>query len=156
MISRLRQFALVAAITAALTYLFDPRQGRRRRAIARDRIAAFIRRGRRQAGRRRRYLSDKADGLAHQADLSRREKAPADDVTLAHKVETIIFRDPTVPKGRINVGAAGGVVTLRGEADSPGMIRELEQRTAAIPGVRSVENLLHLPRTPAPDKTGTA
>src|SRR5690349_24454938 len=33
-----------------------------------------------------------------------------DDVGLARKVETVIFRDDTVPKGKIDVNAADGVV----------------------------------------------
>lgn len=71
-------------------------------------------------------------------------KAPKDldDVAVARKVETVIFRDPSVPKGKINVNAADGVVWLRGEANSPEQIRALEQACAAIPEVRRVENLL--------------
>jgi hypothetical protein len=147
---------LVAGAAAALTFFFDPNQGRRRRAIARDRVAGLARRGRRQLDRRRRYLAGKVEGIAHRADLTRREAPPPDDVTLARKVETVIFRDRDVPKGSINVGVAGGVVTLRGEADSPETIEALEREAASIPGVQSVENLLHLPNTPTPDEAGTA
>jgi osmotically-inducible protein OsmY len=75
-----------------------------------------------------------------------------DDVGLARKVETIIFRDDAVPKGHIDVNAADGVVWLRGEAKTPDMIKALERQTAAIPEVRRVENLLHLPKTPAPTR----
>jgi hypothetical protein len=78
-----------------------------------------------------------------------------DDVALARKVETIIFRDDAVPKGRIDVNCADGVVWLRGEATTPDMIKALELQTAAIPEVRLVENLLHLPKTPAPTRTDT-
>jgi hypothetical protein len=78
-----------------------------------------------------------------------------DDVGLARKVETIIFRDENVPKGKIDVNCAGGVVWLRGEAKTPEMIKLLEQQTAAIPEVTKVENLLHLPKTPAPTRTDT-
>jgi hypothetical protein len=78
-----------------------------------------------------------------------------DDVGLARKVETIIFRDESVPKGDIDVNAADGVVWLRGTAKTPEMIKALEQQTAAIPEVRQVENLLHLPKTPAPTRTDT-
>ena len=73
-----------------------------------------------------------------------------DDVALARKVETIIFRDDDVPKGHIDVNCANGVVWLRGEAKTPEMIKELERQTAAIPEVNGVENMLHLPKTPAP------
>jgi BON domain-containing protein len=78
-----------------------------------------------------------------------------DDVALARKVETIIFRDATVPKGHIDVNAADGVVWLRGEAKTPDMIKMLERQAAQIPEVRQVENLLHLPKTPAPTRTDT-
>jgi hypothetical protein len=76
-----------------------------------------------------------------------------DDVALARKVETIIFRDDSIPKGDIDVNAANGVVWLRGQAKTPEMIKSLASQTAAIPEVRQVENLLHLPKTPAPTRT---
>lgn len=72
-----------------------------------------------------------------------------DDVAIARKVETVIFRDESVPKGKIDVNAADGVVWLRGEAKNPEMIKTLEAQAAAIPEVKKVENLLHLPKTPA-------
>jgi hypothetical protein len=79
-----------------------------------------------------------------------------DDVALARKVETIIFRDEAVPKGKIDVNAADGVVWLRGEAKTPEMIKALERQATAIPEVKKVENLLHLPKTPAPTRSDTA
>ncbi|MFL5887750.1 MAG: BON domain-containing protein [Solirubrobacteraceae bacterium] len=78
-----------------------------------------------------------------------------DDVAIVRKVETVIFRDDSVPKGKIDVNAADGVVWLRGEAKNPEMIKELERQTAAIPEVKRVENLLHLPKTPAPTRADT-
>ncbi|MEA2244203.1 MAG: hypothetical protein QOD24_3759 [Solirubrobacteraceae bacterium] len=75
-----------------------------------------------------------------------------DDVALARKVETILFRDDSVPKGHIDVNAADGVVWLRGQAKTPEMIKGLERQCAAIPEVRRVENMLHLPKTPAPTR----
>jgi hypothetical protein len=78
-----------------------------------------------------------------------------DDVGLARKVETIIFRDATVPKGKIDVNAVDGIVWLRGEARTPDMIKALERQANAIPEVKGVENLLHLPKTPAPTRTDT-
>jgi hypothetical protein len=72
-----------------------------------------------------------------------------DDVAVARKVETVIFRDRSVAKGKIDVNAADGVVWLRGEAKTPEQIKELERQASAIPEVKRVENLLHLPKTPA-------
>jgi hypothetical protein len=76
-----------------------------------------------------------------------------DDVAVARKVETVLFRDGTVPKGKIDVNAAGGTVWLRGEAKTPEMIKTLVAQATAIPAVHRVEDLLHLPKTPAPTRS---
>jgi osmotically-inducible protein OsmY len=79
------------------------------------------------------------------------EEPDLDDATLAHKVETILFRDREVPKGQINVNAENGVVFLRGEVNGPGLVSTLEDRVRKVKGVKGVENLLHLPGRPPPD-----
>jgi BON domain len=86
-----------------------------------------------------------------------RSAAPKDldDVTIARKVETELFRDPTVPKGHIDVNVVGGVVWLRGEVKTPAEIKRLAEQAQAIPEVKRVENLLHLPKTPAPTRSDT-
>jgi hypothetical protein len=78
-----------------------------------------------------------------------------DDVTIARKVETELFRDPTVPKGHIDVNVVGGVVWLRGEVRTPEDVKSLEAQAQAVPEVKRVENLLHLPNTPAPTRSDT-
>src|SRR3954466_5976625 len=91
---------------------------------------------------------------ARQRRASQQPK-PLDDVTITRKVETEIFRDSKVDKGKISVNTADGVVWLRGEAKNPELVNELEAKTKAIPEVKRVENLLHLPKTPAPTPTGS-
>jgi osmotically-inducible protein OsmY len=105
----------------------------------------------RRGARAQRHATSLAHGKT-QAFLHRHEtpKPPPDDVTLAHKVETIVFRDHNVPKGQINVNAEDGVVTLRGEVPDQGMIDSLVARTREVAGVRRVESLLHLPGQSAP------
>jgi hypothetical protein len=80
-------------------------------------------------------------------------KRDMDDVTLARKVETEIFRPQGAPKGKIDVNAVEGVVWLRGEVKNQAQQTEIEAKVRAIPEVRGVENLLHLPKTPAPSRT---
>ena len=80
---------------------------------------------------------------------------PLDDVTITRKVETEIFRGNKVAKGKISVNTADGVVWLRGEAKNPQQVKDLEAKAGAIPEVKRVENLLHLPNTPAPTRTDT-
>jgi BON domain len=81
----------------------------------------------------------------------RRQAPPKrlDDVTITRKVETVLFREGSVDKGKISVNTANGVVSLRGEAKTPEQIKQLEAKAREIPEVKEVENLLHLPKTPA-------
>ena len=72
-----------------------------------------------------------------------------DDVTIARKVETELFRTRSVDKGKIDVNVVDGVVYLRGIAKNPAQVKALEAKARAIPEVVEVENLLHLPKTPA-------
>jgi osmotically-inducible protein OsmY len=147
----MRVFALFAAAGAAIAYFFDPQNGRRRRALARDRSAGLARRTVRRLGRAKRHAQAEAYGLSQKAEHLREEPKPTpDDATLAHKVETEIFRDADVPKGQINVNAENGTVVLRGEVKTPELIRDLEDRARKVQGVENVENLLHLPEATAP------
>ena len=97
-----------------------------------------------------------------QAQAQRRppQPKPLDDATITDKVETILFRDSSVDKGKIDVNTVDGVVYLRGIAKTPEQIKGLEAKALEIPEVKQVENLLHLPKTPAQKKarrsTGTA
>jgi osmotically-inducible protein OsmY len=147
-----RLLGLGAAI-AAFTYFFDPQNGARRRNMTRDRVLAFFRQGGRKAGQAGRAVASEAYGLKQKAThLKEEEKPQPDDVTLARKVESEIFRDADVPKGKINVNAEGGVIYLRGELDDPDLIKDLEKAARNVQGVSEVENLLHAPGTPAPTK----
>jgi hypothetical protein len=67
-----------------------------------------------------------------------------EDATLLDRVRSELFRDPALPKGQINVGAANGVVELRGAVD-PELIEDIGIRVAAVEGVVRVDNLLHAP-----------
>jgi osmotically-inducible protein OsmY len=147
----MRKLLALIGLGAALTYFFDPQQGRRRRALAKDQVAAFFRRRARKAEQLGRATTAQAEGLVQKVKHRQEEPKPQpDDVTLARKVESEIFRDPDVPKGRINVNAENGKVVLRGEVEQPELIRDLEERARRVQGVQDVENLLHLPGTEAP------
>ena len=135
---------------AGVQYVMDPVSGRRRRAIARDRTAGAARTTSHRATRAIRNLRSTGYGMSQKVLHLRDQVKDLDDVTLAHKVETELFRNPDVPKGQINVNVQAGVVQLRGEVATPDMLSDLAARTRRISGVQEVENLLHLPGTPAP------
>jgi osmotically-inducible protein OsmY len=126
-------------------YLFDPRQGKRRRAVTRDWLLARGRRVVRRGERAQRYAASTIAGKTRAYRHRKDEKEQPDDATLAHKVESIIFRDAEVPKGQISVNAEEGVVWLRGEVPDQTMLDALVERTRSVQGVVRVESLLHLP-----------
>jgi hypothetical protein len=138
----------IVALGAALTYFFDPDNGKRRRKLVIDRLRGLSRRHGRRLGR---GAVSEVRGLTKKAThLRERPKPQPDDVTLARKVESEIFRDPDVPKGKIDVNAENGKVVLRGEADSAQMIEQLVEKTRKVQGVQDVESLLHTPGQSAP------
>lgn len=145
------RLVLAGAAGAALAYFLDPVLGRRRRHVARDRLAAAVRRSTERLERMGRAASAEVYGVRQKvAHLGAEEERPPNDAALAQKVETELFRDPHVPKGDININAEYGVVVLRGKVQRPDEIRSVEATVRRIPGVRGVQNLLHLPGTPAP------
>lgn len=137
------------AIGALAMYLFDPQQGRTRRAKLQDQIGGRLRRGAREAGRKAEYARGQAEGLRY---LASSDSPPANDETPTVKIESEVLSRWKYPKGRISVNSVDGVVELRGVCETPDQIGELEQEVRKITGVMEVHNYLHLPNTPAPNK----
>jgi hypothetical protein len=98
------------------------------------------------------FLQDRTRGSDPQADL--RPKAGMDDVTLTRKVESVVSRMDGYDKAKIDLNTVDGVVYVRGEAKRPDLVEAIEAAVRGIPEVRDVENLLHLPKTPARTRRG--
>ena len=139
-------------VGALSAYFLDPKAGRRRRHTARDRAISRARRGERRAAARARRAESHAVGFARRTlNAARpRHREPFDDVTLARKVESELYRRARVSKGHISINAEDGFVFLRGVMDRQEDIERIAVATRQIEGVREVENLIHLPGTPAP------
>jgi predicted exporter len=148
------QLATVAASSlaagAALEFFLDPRNGRRRRRLVRARVKATLRRRARSVERQTRYEAGKVAGITHRITHPQHEAAELDDISLVHKVESELFRDRSIPKGRISINADRGIVVLRGQLDDAQDIERVEREVRKVAGVRDVDNLLHLPGAPAP------
>jgi hypothetical protein len=149
-----RELAAVAASAlaagAALEFFFDPRSGKRRRHLVRDRTTAAFRRRARKVERQAHYEAGKMVGLAHAITHHDHAVPELDDVSLVRKVESELFRDRTIPKGPISINADRGIVVLRGQLDDAQEIERIEREVRGVAGVRDVENLLHPPGVPAP------
>jgi hyperosmotically inducible periplasmic protein len=137
----LRALTLMA-LGGAAAALADPVSGRRRRHMLRDRTMAAVRRSERRARARMDYAVGEMRGTVHNA-RPRRDSPPDDDRTLADRVKSEAFRGMPITPHEANVGVVDGIVTLRGRLASRTIIDELVLRVGAVPGVRSVENLLH-------------
>ena len=148
--SKVPFYIAAAAGGAAFMYFADQQNGRRRRHVTRDRALSLARQGTRRGRKLVHHASSDAKGYVERAKHARGGAAEElDDATLVDKVESIVFRDRDVPKGRININAENGVVFLRGEVDSPELVSALEERVAKVRGVRGVKNLLNASASPA-------
>jgi osmotically-inducible protein OsmY len=139
----------VLLTTGAAAGAFASRLDRRRRNMARDKAGSTLHHATDRATRTAKYAAGVAKGAAHEVTAPLHRGGDVDDVTLARKVETEIFRPADAPKGKVNVSAVDGVVELRGEVDH-GTAQKLVTAARAVDGVRDVVNLLHPPGTPAP------
>src|SRR3954462_9660273 len=96
------------------------------------------------------HVANQAKGAAQTVTPSGTRLEQPDDVTLARKVETEIFRAADAPKGSVSVDVQAGIVTLRGEVGEEQWIQRLGDEAGHVPGIQGVQNLLHTPDTPAP------
>src|SRR5437868_853151 len=138
-------FALGAAAGAAGAHLMDPESGARRRNQLRDRGLSKARKGAAAAQSQAQYAAGAVKGAATAATPSPTRLEDADDVTLARKVETEIFRDADAPKGSVSVDVQAGVAYLRGEVADESWIARFGDEAAKVDGIKGVQNLLHAP-----------
>jgi len=144
---------LAAVAGAALMYFLDPERGRSRWTLLRDRTAGTVRHLSRHVERAGRRAIADVYGVRQKVTHLRPEETEApNDPDLVQRVETELFRDPDIPKGAININAENGKVILRGQLERPEMIHAIERKVRKVHGVQEVENLMHLPGTPAPNK----
>lgn len=139
----IKRWLLPAAVAlgAAVMYFFDPDRGGRRRAVARDRSVAIVRRAVRRTRQRTRYVEGKAHGLVHEMRGEAPKPSP-NDATLKHKIESEVLRN--YDKSRLSINVEDGVAVLRGELTHPDDIKGLEHDVEHVAGVVGVRNLVHM------------
>jgi len=148
-----KKLSIVAVgLGAGLMYFFDPDQGTRRRHIARDRLGGAKNKAVRTAEREAAYVGGQVQGVVKEMVHTPRDNPNPDDNTLTDRVESEVFRDQRVPKGKLNVNVVEGVVELRGQLDNQNDIDYVVQLVKKVPDVKGIHNYLHLPGTPAPNK----
>lgn len=141
---------MVAMIGAGVAYVAAD-AGRRHKMV--DKLIKWSRRSMHSLDASSRYVGGILYGVVQETfHLQPPDNPNPDDVTLTDRVESELFRDPSVPKGSININSVNGRVELRGELSSQPQIDDLVSKVRRIPGVKDVHSYLHLPGTPAPNK----
>ncbi len=130
-------------IGAGVAYLFDPENGRGRRAKLVARTGRLLRGVMRLAVRKTRFASGRLHGLA--APL-RQEEGPraTDDGTVLQRIRSEALRDVGMSTSDVDVTVADGVATLRGEVMSASLADDLVDRVRLVPGVREVDSLIRV------------
>ena len=149
---RFRTLVTAGLAAAVAAYLLDPISGRGRRARLRDRSAAIGRHAAIRAERLSRHVRNVAQGRLHQLGDQDEVERAMDDATVADRVRSQVLGRHDVHATEVLVNVEDGVVSLRGELDDPERLGRVIDLTAEVPGVRGVENLIHLPDVPAPNK----
>jgi hypothetical protein len=149
---KIRRAACVVAGAIGM-YFLDPSQGRRRRAVARDKLRSTLarqqRRRRRQAaydeGRRRGELFERAGA----GEFHRR-----DDRSVADHLHAVLERTD-VPTGDVTVEVVDEIVRVRGQVRTDEDRARVLAAVGAEAGDRNIESMLHLPNEPAPNKAAS-
>lgn len=140
-------FAKGLLVGAGLMYLFDPRQGRRRRALVRDQITHARKELEDELEGRARDLSNRARGQAAER-VKRVIEHDIDDEILEERVRAAIGH-VVEDTGAVRVSSEQGRVTLAGRVPARSL-DPLVQRARSVRGVREVVNLLSTEGSTAP------
>jgi hypothetical protein len=132
-----RDFLLGAGVGAALTYMFDPVGGARRRALLRDKAVRVTRKTREGLDGKARDVANRLAGAAAAA-RGRLTSEAIDDARLFGRVRAQLGRVSTHPRA-LEVDARNGEVTVRG----PILAREVDAVLAAIAAVRGVRSVIN-------------
>jgi hypothetical protein len=136
-IRSLCQIAAAVVAGAALMYYLDPQQGRRRRALVRDKAIAVSNDTAEAARGQSRRVANKVQGMvaASRARFGRADE-PVDEHTLHERVRACLGRVAEHP-GAIQVEVANSVVRLSGDV----LARDANPIVKAVERVRGVERV---------------
>lgn len=130
-------FAGGLSLGARMMYMLDPSQGRRRRAMARDRAVWLAHQAELIIDRGMRDLFNRTQGIADET-CSLLAPKPVSDQVLCDRVRSRLGRATSHPHA-IEVEAKDGWVTLKGPVLQE-EVRRVLWAVRAVPGVKHVEN----------------
>lgn len=126
-------------------YLFDPYQGKRRRTVARARLAKLVRRTARLGQKKARFTGGRLQGLGARArTLVWRPGVALDDRTVEQRIRSAALRDVGLSTSEVEVQVSSGVATLRGSVGSRSLADDLVTRVEKVPGVQDVAAMIRV------------
>jgi hypothetical protein len=151
----LSAFVRGAAIGAAAMYMLDPDKGRRRRAIARDKLTSFANDSGEVLSAAAHDITNRLRGVQATAYRAMHAEGTPDDLRLIERVRARIGRAVSNPHA-IKVGAREGRIMLSGPVLAS-EVRELVAAARSVAGVADVEEHLIVHREPGsiPSLQGT-
>ena len=144
--SRVSTLAVTAALGALAMYVLDPDKGRRRRAIAGDRLRSVVAGAADFLATAARDATNRLHGVRALAKRPFRRAGVPDDLVLIERVRAKLGRVVSHPHA-IQVGAARGRITLSGPLLDDEM-RPLLDAVRSVPGVHQIEDHLVIPARP--------
>jgi hypothetical protein len=141
----------LAAGSMAAAFLLDPDKGKARRIEVVERSRHVARTTGRRVRREVRYALHTVRARTEHL-INGRPPDFADDRTLLDRVESELFVNRSIPRGKLTFEVEGTTVILRGQLDSGDEMHRIEEAVRKVPGVTGVTSLLHMPGTPAPNK----
>ena len=132
-------------IGVGTAYFLDPRLGRRRRSVARDKGAKAMRQVTRTVGKKARFSAGKARGYyARSRHVVARPATESADAIVEQRIRSDALRDVGVSTRDVEIGVEDGVVTLTGEVVGDKRASDLVARIGKVPGVENVAAMLHV------------
>jgi BON domain len=146
---KMRRAACVL-VGAAGMYFLDPSLGKRRRAMARDKMRSRIAHQRRRRSQRAAYEQGRSRGEMF-ARAGAGEFHQRDNQSVAEHLHAVLERTD-VPTTDVTVEVVDDLVRLRGQVRTDEERDRVLAAVGAEAGSRQVESMLHLPNEPAPNK----
>lgn len=138
--SQVGGMGLIAGILigSALMYLLDPRQGNRRRALARDKVRSFASRSSVNAGKTYRHLRNRVEGVLANLTQTLRPEGAVSDRKLCDRIRSTVGR--TIPHPhQVDFAVHAGRVTVRGNL-KPHEAGQVIQAIEKVAGVTGIDN----------------
>ena len=124
-----------AILGATAMYMLDAQQGRRRRALARDKMVRALNRLGREARRQARNMGKRSFGQVAELRSSLRDRGGVDDVKLVERVRAQLGHAVSHP-GSLEIRATDGHVTVSG----PVLRHEIDQICDRLNKTRGVSD----------------